>query len=143
MSRRAGLGHKAHETRVGPQRVEAGGSQPEPQRRAARPRPASGGTPPVAATWEWPRNTAGAFAAMSPGQWRYTVRPATQGRPWDAAIWRALSNWTARSDHKSMPISKRQLDQLVGAGVIDEATATRIADDALLRRRAAEPASLA
>ena len=65
MGRRAGLGHKAHETRVGPQRVEAGGSQPEPQRRAARPRPASGGTPPVAATSEWPTNTAGAFAAMS------------------------------------------------------------------------------
>jgi len=42
-----------------------------------------------------------------------------------------------------MPISKRQLDQLVGAEVIDDATATRIADDALLRRRAAEPASLA
>ena len=44
---------------------------------------------------------------------------------------------------ESMPISKRQLDQLVGAGVIDDATAKRIADAVLLRRRAAEPASLA
>jgi len=42
-----------------------------------------------------------------------------------------------------MPISKRQLDELVGAGVIDDATAKCIADAALHRRRAAEPASLA
>src|SRR5207253_6217493 len=59
---------------------------------------ASGGTRRAAAIWAWPTSTAGAFAAMSPGRWRYTVRPATQGRPWDVAIWTAPSNWTDRSD---------------------------------------------